>query len=146
MKWVTVAWLGACAAVLTGCGSDDERVVLTDAGRLCLLAEEPVGSPALNAPQDYQADERLYAVVEVGGGSCEENRVFTCSTSLAGSTLTVTSEYAYDRSDEMCDAMATMRTTTCTTDPLPAADYTVVYGPEDYPLTIPSTRPEACFP
>jgi hypothetical protein len=139
-------WLGACVVGVVVCGcSDDERVVKTNAGRVCLFASEPDSPPDMHAPQDYQAGQRLYVVIEVVGGACDENRVFTCTASLSGSTLTVTSEYAFDQSDETCTDMGALQTTTCTTDPLPAGDYTVVYGAADFPLTIPSTRTGACL-
>lgn len=137
--------ISSTSLFLSGCS---ETVNLDGTGEVCVSAEE--GWPTDS--QTFEEGAPVYVTVrfaECLSDSCTSARSASCTVLLEGNQLIVDAEGSYI--DE--SSAGTSCTTACNTldaecrtpGPLPAGEYTVVYGDASMPLTVPSLTGLYCF-
>lgn len=119
--------------VVVGCDLEDETwepVAQVDDGVVCV-----------------EGDADANATVHVDAGvclssSCDRDATGSCTATLDGATITVTSEFTWETQtgDATCTADCGLLTTTCEVGPLPAGSYTIEHGTESRAVTIPSAE------
>lgn len=131
---------------LAGCGGD--VVTLDNQGAVCLstTTDFPEGG------QQFEADSTLYAIVTFAtclSSSCSSDRTAECQVAVQGDRIVITSRGSYtDESGpgQACTTDCLYLEATCETGPLPAGEYTIIYGEDELPLTIPGITGAYCVP
>lgn len=113
--------------------------VQVDEGELCVTptAERFVGGT-------IAADQPLNVHVELPGCApgCARDIVETCSVKREGSTLRVSSSFSASAPvSALCPAACRFQIADCTSEPLPAGQYTLILGNQNVQLTVPSMVP-----
>ena len=128
----------ALAACLGG-GSTPEPIVLENVGRVCLFGPGSIG-------KTFFADQPVrvgYSADQCLSSSCTGEQHATCTIATTGATLEISTVASWiDLSPRAMACTADCGSgpaATCQTDPLPAGDYTFVFGAAaPFTLTIPS--------
>lgn len=124
---LTTLFLAGCPVV-----EQWEAQSLTDEGTVCVEGEA-------DATATVTVDSNFCM-----SSSCDRNETGSCTATLDGSTINVTSSFSWETATgavactDDCGRLAT----TCEVGPLPAGEYTVVHGGDSETVTIPTT--EAC--
>lgn len=120
-------WLLVLASV--GCGGEQwEARERTDSGDVCVQGQDG-GTATVTVLLD-----------ECMSSSCDRAEQGTCSATLDGTTITVTSTFTWETAtgNVECTDDCGMVTADCTVGPLAAGTYTVVLGSEQQTVTIPN--------
>jgi hypothetical protein len=122
------------AACLPACADKTEDVVLDDAGGLCVHGANDDGTYA-------EGESVEFVVVLSSCLPCGVSDLTTsCDVEQDGATITVhaTAEYTVDHSVEICTADCQIVSVNCSSEPLAAGTYTVVYGDDQADLDVPA--------
>ncbi|MDB4972371.1 MAG: hypothetical protein JWN48_712 [Myxococcaceae bacterium] len=121
-----------------------------DDGQVCLSnAALPAGARGLG-PQVFAAGAPAFVSVVADtclSSSCDHDRQATCTATLQGSELVVTSafEWTSKGGDHACTADCGSLTASCQTPPLPAGHYTVRQGDVSTTFDVPGTLAAPCI-
>src|SRR5262249_50398140 len=122
----------ACALVLLACNGED--TTYDDVGSVCI---------------DGNAGASHSVEVDFGvclSSSCDTVVESMCDVSVAGTDLTITASATVNRKGGACTEDCGALTVDCETDPLPAGNYSVVYGDVMGTLVVPAATSEpTCF-
>lgn len=116
----TIVLLGSM--LLGACATEED---LVDQGMACVSGEA-------GQPHDVSVD---FGVCK--SSSCDEVLHASCSATLEGTTLTVEATARIRSKDGPCTEDCGSVTAECETPPLPAGEYTLVYGEDSVALTVP---------
>ncbi len=120
--------------LLAGCPSVNtpgtETITTTDQGSVCLEA------PTADSDGVITVDPNLCL-----SSSCDTLLSGTCSATLDGTTITVTSEFVVESQtgDVTCTDDCGLPTANCTVGPLPLGTYTLVHGAQSETIDVPTT-------
>jgi hypothetical protein len=108
-------------------------VSMVDEGASCLEAATADGTGTITVDAEVCLSS-----------SCDREATGSCTATLDGTTITVTSEFAWEEATGpvACTDDCGMLATTCDVGPLPAGTYTIVHGAESVTVEVPTT--EAC--
>ena len=116
------------------CDPGPDHEVL-DAGQVCLTSAE--------------ADAPLTVTVTLDDciSACVDNEIETCSITVEGNTLRLTSAFSYDDADEneACIAICNAQQATCSSEALVPGDYVLEHGEQSHPIAIPTTDLPTCL-
>jgi len=115
--------------------------VQADEGELCVTP-----TADLFAGGTIAADQPLNIHVQLPGCApgCARDTVETCSVKREGSTLRVSSYFSATAPvSALCPASCRFQIANCTSEPLPAGQYTLILGSQTVQLMVPSTVPDA---
>lgn len=121
--------------LVLACGGVWEQQERSNEGVACL--EAPIAD----------AQGTVYVVVtECLSSSCDRDEQGSCSASLDGDTITVTSGFTWETalSGVACNDDCNYPQADCTIGPLAAGTYTLVHGDQQESFTVPTT--EDCEP
>lgn len=128
-------FLIATTLLLAGCPVEPEvewvEETQSNEGTACLTGEaDGAGTITVNADVCLSS-------------SCSRAAEGSCTATVDGTTITVTSEFSWEEAtgDVACTDDCGSLSTTCTTDALPAGDYTVVHGSSSETISIPNSDP-----
>lgn len=133
-------------AVTPACGGT-QRVEILDEGSICVTPSAFAGPS--DATMMYEADDTIAVTVLMDGclsSSCDTARDASCEIVLDGTTLSVTSFFAYDTptGNVACTSDCGFLHADCESAPLPAGDYVLEYAGASQPLTVPSAVAYDC--
>lgn len=125
----------ASATILVlGCDASPDHEAF-DTGEVCLTSAEA------DAPLTVRV------TLEDCISACVDNEIETCSITVEGNRLKLTSEFSYDEADEdeICIAVCNAQQATCSSEALPAGEYVLEHGEQSHPIAIPTTDVPTCL-
>ena len=146
--WLTFGVLGV---LLVGCAPADgagAHVRRVDEGAICVYANDPEVPYTDGPAQTYQPDAPVYVSVTIGCVSaCISHEQASCTVTLDGDQLEISSVHEYDEPDpdQGCIALCAALSAVCVSEPLAAGDYQLAHGNDAYSFTVPSTAEHPCL-
>jgi hypothetical protein len=135
----------AAAVLAAGCA---DEVVLDDTGVACLTSTAGWSDEY----QTFAADAPAYVTVRLDtclSSTCTYNYAASCEVEVTGDRIVISAHGTYtDESGagRSCSEVCLTLDAACETPPLAEGSYTVVYGDEEIPLSIPSVTGAYCAP
>ncbi len=116
-------------SLAAACGRWGE-VSFTDEGELCFTQQLAAVSVQVSAPDCLSS-------------SCTRNVESSCSATVEGTRIEITSEFSWDEKGGRapCTADCGIATAECSLGPLADGTYTVVHGEEELQLVVPLEEP-----
>ncbi|MDP2305093.1 MAG: hypothetical protein Q8P18_03620 [Pseudomonadota bacterium] len=117
---------------LLACDSEGwEPIIQVDEGTSCLEAATADGTGTITVDANVCLSS-----------SCSRNATASCAATLDGTTITVTSEFAWEEATGEtldCTADCGMLAASCDVGPLAAGSYLIVHGAESTTVEVPTT-------
>ncbi len=121
----TIALLGA-AALLTACPPGLTHLTDTDPGNACF-------------PDGLAEDDTLdVTITNTCYSGSTENMVMSCEVAVVGDVVTISSTADYDLPPAVTADCQNVETS-CSSEPLPAGNYTIRYGDSEEAFDVPDT-------
>jgi hypothetical protein len=146
---LALSWLAtACPGIDSGVSTSH----FEDMGRICVFPDSiDFGAPLQTPPQpvsyqeNHPAHIRVLAPICLAGSDCTWNPQTTCSATLDGSDIRVTSRASVVHEAACYEgACRGGLVASCTTPPLPAGTYQVRFGSQQLGLTVPTSMLVPC--